>query len=250
MMTLSPWTSPPRQPELGPNVVHVWRVALRAASGDVKSLGGLLTPDEVDRASRFRFQRDRDRFVIARGVLRTLLGTYIRIPPEQIRFQYSARGRPSLAPDQNDTVLDFNLSHSHELALLAFSRGPAVGIDLEYVRHDMDHEQIAAHFFSAQEAASLRALSENLRAAAFFNCWTRKEAFIKATGEGLSRPLDQFSVSLVPGEAARLLAIQGQPEEISKWFIQALEPGPGYAAALVAQSQVERIHYWEYPPSG
>ncbi len=241
------WVSPPRQPELESNDVHVWRVSLRVALIHVKDLFRLLAPEEIDRALRFHFQRDHDHFVIVRGVLRILLGAYIQIPPEQSRFQYSARGRPSLALDQADAMLDFNVSHSHELALLTFSRGRAVGIDLEYVRQDIAHEQIAEHFFSAQEVASLQALSDNLRATAFFNCWTRKEAFIKATGEGLSRPLDQFSMSLAPGEAARLLAIQGQPEELSKWFIQDLEPGPGYAAALVAQNPVEHIHHWEYP---
>jgi 4'-phosphopantetheinyl transferase len=246
MISLDPWVSPPRQPELEPNDIHVWRVSLRAASIHAKSLFELLTPDEVDRALRFHFQRDRDRFVIVRGVLRILLSIYIRIPPEQIRLQYSTYGRPSLAPDQSDTLLDFNVSHSQELALLAFSQGQAVGIDLEYVRQDIVHEQIAEHFFSAQEVASLRALPGDLQAAAFFNCWTRKEAFIKATGEGLSRPLDQFSMSLVPDEAARLLAIQGQPEEVPKWFIQSLEPGSGYAAALVAQRPVEHIHHWDY----
>jgi 4'-phosphopantetheinyl transferase len=249
MIALDPWLSPPQQPELEPNDVHVWRVSLHTASIHAKSLFKLLTPDEVDRALRFHFQRDRDRFVIVRGVLRILLSTYIRIPSGQVRLQYSARGRPSLAPGQSDILLDFNVSHSQELALLAFRRGQAVGIDVEYVRQDIVHEQIAEHFFSAQEVASLRALPGDLRAAAFFHCWTRKEAFIKATGEGLSRPLDQFSMSLVPGEAARLLAVQGQPEEISKWFIQDVEPGPGYAAALVAQSPVEHIHHWDYPLS-
>lgn len=249
MISLDPWVSSSWQPELASNNVHVWRVSLRAASVNVKSLFRLLTHDEIDRALRFHFQRDRDHFVVVRGVLRILLGTYIQIPPEQIRFQYSVHGRPSLAPDQSDMMLDFNVSHSHELALLAFSRGRAVGIDLEYVRQDIVHEKIAEHFFSAQEVASLQTLSDNQRTAAFFNCWTRKEAFIKATGDGLTRPLDQFSVSLVPGEAAKLLAIQGQPEELSKWFIQNLEPGPGYAAALVAQSPVEHIHCQEYPLS-
>jgi len=248
MMTHSnDWDSPSRQPKLESNDIHVWRVSLHAASIRVKKLFEMLANDEIDRASRFYFQRDRDCFVIVRGVLRILLSTYIQTPPEQIRFQYSARGKPSLALGQNDAKLDFNVSHSHELALLAFTRGRAVGIDLEYVRPDIVHEQVAERVFSAQEIASLRALSYGLQPAAFFNCWTRKEAFIKATGEGLSRPLDQFSVSLVPGEAARLLAIHGQLEELSKWFIQDLEPRPGYAAALVAQNPVKQIRCWEYP---
>ncbi|RPI94870.1 MAG: 4'-phosphopantetheinyl transferase superfamily protein [Chloroflexi bacterium] len=247
MMTHSnDWNSPAHQPKLELNNIDVWRVSLRSVSTSAKNLFGLLANDEIDRARRFHFQRDRDRFVVVRGVLRILLSAYIPISPEQIRFQYSARGRPFLALDQNDVMLEFNVSHSHEMALLAFTRGPAVGIDVEYVHPDIVHEQVAERFFSAQEIASLRDLPDSLQAAAFFNCWTRKEAFIKATGEGLSRPLDQFSMSLIPDEAARLLTIQGQPEEASRWFVQDLEPGIGYAAALVAQNPVKQIHRWEY----
>jgi 4'-phosphopantetheinyl transferase len=176
-----------------------------------------------------------------------LLSAYMQMPPEQIRFQYSLRGRPSLALDQNDIRLDLNVSHSHEMALLAFSLGPAVGIDVEYMHPEIDHKQIAERFFSAQEIASLRNLPNSLQPIAFFSCWTRKEAFIKATGEGLSRPLDQFSMSLVPGEPAKLLAIQGQPDEVSKWFIQDLKVEPGYAAALAVQNPASQIHCWEYP---
>ncbi len=247
MMTHSnAWDSPPRQPVLESNDIHIWRVSLDSASIRVKDLFGLLANDEANRALRFHFQRDVNRFIIVRGVLRLLMSTYIQIPPEQIKFQYGARGRPFLTSDQNDSSLDFNVSHSHGLALLAFTSGRTVGIDLEYVRPDIAHEQVAEYFFSQQEIASLRSLSQNLQSAAFFNCWTRKEAFIKATGEGLSRPLNQFSMSLIPGDTARLLAIQGQPEELFKWFVQGLDPGPGYTAAVVAQNPVTQLRYWEY----
>lgn len=240
------WGPPAPQPELGPSDIHVWRVALHDASSKANAVSGLLTNDEIKRAQRFRFQQDRDRFVVVHAVLRILLGVYTPIPPEQICFQYNVHGKPYLALNQNHAMLDFNISHAHEMALLAFARGRAVGIDLEYVRSDIRHEQIAERFFAMQEIASLQSLSGSLQSAAFFNCWTRKEAFTKATGEGLSRSLSQFSMSLVPGEAARLLAIQGQPEEASKWFVQDLEPGPGYAGALVAREPVKQIYRWEY----
>jgi 4'-phosphopantetheinyl transferase len=247
MMTHSnTWNSPPRQPILESNNIHIWRVSLDSTSVRVKDLFGLLTNDEANCALRFHFQRDANRFIIVRGVLRLLLSTYLQIPPEQVRFRYGTHGRPFLASDQNDSFLDFNVSHSNGLALLAFTRGRAIGIDLEYVRQDIAHEQVADYFFSQQEIASLKSLPQSLRPVAFFNCWTRKEAFIKATGEGLSRPLNQFSMSLIPGDIAKLLAIQGEPDDLVKWFVHSLDPGPGYTGAIVFQNPVEQLRYWEY----
>jgi 4'-phosphopantetheinyl transferase len=245
------WGSPPHQLQLEPNDIHIWRVSLPIKSIKAITLSRLLTVDEVIRAQRFHFQRDYNCYVVARGILRILLGAYNHIPPEHIRFQYSAHGRPSLILEQNAAMLDFNISHSHEMALMAFTRGPlaVVGVDLEYVRPDIAHEQIAEHFFSTQEVTSLRALPTRLQSIAFFNCWTRKEALIKASGEGLSKSLDQFSMSLTPGEDAKLLSVLGQPEELSKWFVQDLQPGAGYTAAIVARNPVEKIYKWEYPLS-
>lgn len=244
------WVLPSRQPVLEAGDVHVWRVSLHTASAPAQKLHRLLADDEVNRAQRFYFSRDRDNFVVVRGLLRVLLGAYLQIPPQAIKFQYGAGGKPLLASDQTHVALDFNLSHSRELALLAFTYNQAIGIDLEYVQPEIVWEQIAERFFSPQEIASLRALPDNLQPAAFFNCWTRKEAFIKATGEGLSRPLDQFSMSLVPDEAARLLTIQGKPDELSKWFVQDLQPRPGYAAAIVVRNPVKQVYRWEYPLVG
>jgi 4'-phosphopantetheinyl transferase len=244
---LSTWAIPPNQLVLESCEVHIWRVSLQNASTQAQKLQGLLADDEINRAQNFHFSYDRDRFVAVRGLLRILLTFYIQIPPEQIKFCYSSRGKPTLASNQNSTILNFNISHSRELALLAFTYNETIGIDVEYIRPEIVREQIAERFFSVQEAATLRALPDNLQPMAFFNCWTRKEAFIKATGEGLSRPLDQFSVSLAPGEPAKLLDIQGEPQELSNWHVQELDVGPDYGAALVVKKPVKQIHCWEYP---
>ena len=241
------WALPPHQPMLEVGDVHVWRVSLHTASAQAQKLYWLLGDDEVNRAQRFYFSRDRDSFVVVRGFLRVFLGTYLQISPQEIKFQYSARGKPLLVSNQTNAALNFNLSHSHELALLTFTYNQAIGIDLEYIRPEIVREQIAERFFSVQETATLRELPESLQPAAFYDCWTRKEAFVKATGEGLSRPLDQFSMSLTPGEPARLLHVQGEPQEPSTWLIQDLDAGSGYRAALAVKKPVSHLHYWETP---
>jgi 4'-phosphopantetheinyl transferase len=246
---LPEWALPPSQPVLDAGDVHVWRVSLHAPSAQAQKLHWLLTDDEMSRAQRFYFSRDRDNFVVVRGLLRVLLGAYLQIPPQAIRFQYSARGKPALVSNQTDPALNFNLSHSHKLALLAFTYNRAIGIDLEYIRPEIAREQIAERYFSAQETETLRALPDNLQPMAFFNCWTRKEAFIKATGEGLARPLDQFSMSLTPGEPARLLHIQGEPQEPSTWLVQELDAGLDYRAVLAVKKPVRQLYCWKNPLS-
>jgi 4'-phosphopantetheinyl transferase len=241
------WVSPPDMCELKLGDVHVWRVALDTAVYQLGSLRELLASDEIRRMQNFHFSRDRDRFGFVRGILRVLLGVYLQIPPKQIEFHYTAYGKPILALGQIDTALNFNVSHSHELALLAFTRGRAIGVDLENIRPEIAREKIAERFFSPQETATLRMLPDHLQPRAFFNCWTRKEAFVKATGDGLSRSLDQFSMSLVPGEPALLLNIQGEPQEHSNWLIQELDAGPDYAAALAVHGPVGQTYCWECP---
>jgi 4'-phosphopantetheinyl transferase len=239
------WESPPLQPVLKAGDIHIWRISLHTASTQAQRLYWQLSNDELSRAQHFHFRQDRDNFVVVRSMLRILLGAYLQIVPQEIKFQYSVLGKPTLHMNQIDATLNFNLSHSRELALLAFTYNEAVGIDLEYIRPEIVGEQIAEQFFSVQETATLRGLPNNLQSAAFFNCWTRKEAFIKATGDGLSRPLDQFSVSLAPGEPARLLNIYGKPQEPSNWHIEDLDVGPSYKAALAVKRPIGRLYCWE-----
>jgi 4'-phosphopantetheinyl transferase len=142
--------------------------------------------------------------------------------------------------------IHFNLSHSHRLALLAVARDREVGVDIEYLRVDVATEPLAEHFFSPQEVAALRALPDGLQAEAFFAAWTRKEAYIKARGRGLTSPLDQFAVSLSPGEPAKLLWVQGDDQEASRWSLRRLDPGPGYAGALAAESDDWALAFWQW----
>ncbi len=220
---------------LAPNEVHVWHRHLECKSVDQEYFCLLLSPDETARAQRFRFESDRNNFIVARGTLRELLGQYLTIPPGDLRFSYSAFGRPSVAGFNAPLAFDFNISHSGGVALMAFSMGRQVGIDVEKIRQDFTTGEIADRFFSLAERAALRALREEQRHAAFFRCWTRKEAFIKALGEGLSHPLDRFDVSLNPGAPAALLATRPDAKEARRWELYDIELPSDYAAALALE---------------
>jgi 4'-phosphopantetheinyl transferase len=240
------WRPPPAALTLSRAEVHVWRAALDPAASCVEQLQRTLSADELHRAARFRFPRDRRRFIVGRGALRDILGRYLGVPPCALGFRYNAYGKPALADVTAEGGLCFNVSHSHELALFAVTCGREVGVDIEYLRQEIACETIAEHFFSARERASLLALPTEVKPQAFFNCWTRKEAYIKAHGEGLSLPLDQFDVSLAPGEPAALLATHSEPREALRWSLQALTPGPGYVAALAVEGQDWHLTCWQW----
>ena len=215
---------------LEPDEVHVWCADLRQLAGRAAEFELILSPEERQKAARFYFADDRERYVSARGLLRTLLGAYLRKPPAELSFSYNAWGKPALS----DCALEFNLSHSRDLALYALARDRAVGIDVEFIRDDPACLEIAEGHFSRREVKTLRALHRSQRAPAFFNCWTRKEALIKAQGQGLSLPLNAFDVSLAPGEPAALLNVEAAARELSRWSLQALTPAPNYVAAVAA----------------
>ncbi len=242
----TPWSISPRNPTLGDDEVHVWRAALDVHAPHVQSLRRTLTADERARAERFYFQKDREQFIVARGLLRAILGRYLDAEPSQLRFSYSPYGKPSLAGEFNADALCFNLSHADGLALYAVTRGRQLGIDIEHVRADLADEQVAERFFSPREVAELRTFSGSMRPLAFFNCWTRKEAYIKARGEGLSLALDQFDVSLAPGGPAALLSTAGNPLEAFRWSLRELTPGAGYVAALAAEGNNWRLRSWQW----
>ncbi len=241
------WFPPPADLALSSDDVHVWRASLDLPASCVQSLQRTLAADELNRAERFYFQKDRKHFIAARGLLRAILSQYLDMEPGQLRFCYSPYGKPSLATTPGQDMLSFNVSHSHGLAIYALTRGREIGADLERVRADLDCEQIAARFFSPRENAVLCALPAKVKPKAFFNCWTRKEAYIKARGGGLSLPLDQFDVSLAPGELAMLLNTRGDPQEATRWSLQALTPGPGYVAALAVEGHGWRLACWQWP---
>jgi 4'-phosphopantetheinyl transferase len=168
------------------------------------------------------------------------------VEPSQLRFRYNRYGKPALAGELAEDWLRFNLSHSHGLALYAFTENREIGVDLEFIRPELAGEEIARRFFSSAEAAELAALPSHLRTEAFFNCWTRKEAYIKARGKGLSLPLDQFDVSLAPGKPAALLRARGEPDESSRWSLTALAPAQGYVAALAVEGHAYQLRCWRW----
>ncbi|HEY0378614.1 MAG TPA: 4'-phosphopantetheinyl transferase superfamily protein [Pyrinomonadaceae bacterium] len=222
------------------NEVHVWHADLDRTAERMPDLLQTLTPDEREKAGRFRFRKDRDRFVVARGLLRAILGDYLQVRPRQLRFTYGPHGKPSLPSEFGRGALQFNLSHSQGQALYAVACRRRVGVDIEQVRSDFTCLEIAQRFFSSREVDVLRSLPPEKQTEAFFNCWTRKEAYIKARGEGLSLPLDQFSVSLAPGEPAALLSC-GESQEPSRWSLRGLEVGPGFVAALAVEGHDYRL---------
>jgi 4'-phosphopantetheinyl transferase len=247
---IMPWHSPPDALVLGRDEVHVWRVSLDQPRALREGFLHTLAADERARAVRYHFERDRQHFIVTRGVLRVVLGRYLNRAPECVAFCYGAHGKPSLADNTDPHAIRFNVSHSHGVALYAVTRGREVGIDLERIRSDLAVMELAERFFSQREIATLRTLPIEARRQAFFHCWTRKEAYIKACGEGLSMPLDQFDVSLVPGEPAAVLGSQRDPAGFSGWSLQELPLAADYAAALAVEGHDWCLACWQWPDPG
>lgn len=238
------WPAAPEQLALGENEIHVWRTPLNLPASHLEQLQRLLSEEEAGRAARFYFARDRNHWIAARATLRSLLGRYLGVAPLDLSFAANAYGKLSLSSPPEGERLHFNLSHSGEFALYAFAYEREVGVDIERMRANIEYTELATHYFSACECAALRALPEHLQEEAFFLCWSRKEAYIKARGMGLSLALDQFDVSLTPGEPARLLGSREEPYITERWSLQALWPAEGYAGALVAEGSGWQVRCW------
>ena len=236
-MSLTP--SLPSSFQLASDEVHSWCASLDVPPETSARLYATLTPDERTRSARFRFEREQQRFIAARGVLRDLLGRYLQIQPGKISFVYNAFGKPDLGPEFANR-LKFNLSHSAGLALIAITTASNVGVDLEYIQAQSAHADIAQCFFSAAEVDYLSALPGHLYAEAFFSCWTKKEAYLKACGEGLATPLNSFSVPLTTEPAPT-------PVELcAGWSLYTLRPAPGYAGALAIEGTAWRLRQWQW----
>ena len=220
-----------RSLQLARRDVHTWCVGLDVPPETAAGLYAALTNDERDRSARFRFEHDRRRFIVARGVLRELLGRYLRTNPGWIRFVYNAHGKPALGPEFGRR-LRFNLSHSADLAIIAVAGDADVGVDLEHIRPQPDCSVIARQFFSAREVAELHRRPSHLHTEAFFRCWTKKEAYVKAHGRGLQMPLKSFSVPLTtdPLRAHDM-------ESARPWSLYTLQPAPGYIGALAVEGR-------------
>jgi len=238
---MNSWPRPPAElPALEQNV-HVWAVRLDDARVDLDLGRDLLSPVERERAARFKFERDQRRYLVAHVALHEILSRYLPIDPPRLSFDLGANGKPRLSQPLASSGVEFNLSHSNEMALLAVTHGREVGVDIEYVKEDFEFQEIAERFFTAREVAALRGLPASLQRQAFFKCWTSKEAFLKAKGTGLSGALDEVEIALTADEQVRITA------SVPGWSLAELDSIDGYEAVLVvAGAPVPICNYlWE-----
>jgi 4'-phosphopantetheinyl transferase len=242
MNTSGPNLTSDGSPVLPPDEVHLRRVDLEAIYAEESRWEKLLSTDERERAFRFRFPRDRQHFIAARAMLRTFLGKYLGVAPAALSFSYSEKGKPRLSQNHAENGVTFNLSHSGGVALYAFSLHRELGVDVEHIRRDFEVEAIARRFFSMHEQKQLAELPAEDRPEVFFRCWSRKEAYIKATGDGLSLPLSQFDVSLDPGNTDALVTTRPNAAEAARWRLTDVSAGSDYAAALCVRGRDWKLH--------
>jgi 4'-phosphopantetheinyl transferase len=243
MNATAEWACPAERPVVSSNATHVWRASLEIEPAALQRLKSTLAKNELERAERFIFDQDRNRFIAARGILRDVLARYLQCAPQTIEFVYGARGKPAISNGSSCDPLRFNLSHSHGLALIGLAREREIGIDVERIRPEFAGEEIAKRYFSAKEIVELSHLPADLRTEAFFLCWTRKEAYIKARGEGLHIPLDSFDVSLTPGLPPEL-----NSSDCFRWSMRSFSPRSGYVAATVEEGKGSRLRRFNWAP--
>ncbi len=227
------------------NEVHIWQASLQQSDEAYRALEATLSPDEIARADRFKFPHDRRHYVIGRGILRNLLGRYRSTDAASLRFKYSAYGKPAL-PDEEKDSLYFNLSHSAEQALFAFAHHPDLGIDLEFMRENIEVDEIAERFFSRDEVDYIMARPPSEHRRLFFTCWTRKEAFIKAVGSGLSFPLASFTVDLTGDDDTGLLKTEWDEAERFEWILRNIEVAGKYRAALAVRCKDATVRRYNW----
>lgn len=224
--------------------VQLWRADLAAIRENESRWQKLLSSDESNRAERFHFPADRQRFVASRALLRLILAGYLGTDPKRLIFSYSKQEKPSLAADDASGGITFNVSHSAEIALFAFTRRREIGVDVEEIRCDFEVETIANRFFSAKEKEQLAALPNDKKFEAFFRCWTRKEAYIKATGDGLSLALHQFDVSILAQDTDALIATRPDHTVAALWSLREIPAGVGHVAALCVRGRDWQMKNW------
>jgi 4'-phosphopantetheinyl transferase len=228
------WSHPSSRAQFPVGRIDIWKVQLDQLETLVSQTNNL-SSDEIARANRFHFEKDKGRFAQCRSVLRDILSDYLGIPGAEIRFEYLKGGKPRVVVDQNPGGLQFNVSHSANVALIAVGSEHQLGVDIEKIRSDVDDVELAERFFSVRERSELGALPDHLRLAGFFACWTRKEAFLKATGDGLSFPLTDFSVTTHPESEPRLEEIKGNTEVGNQWFLADLRGIDGFRATVAVE---------------
>lgn len=227
--------------------VHVYRVLLDRRAAEMEAVRRLLSSDEQSRARRYRFARDAERYAVARGALRILLGGYTGAEPQDVVMGYYGNGKPFLEWPASRSPLHFNVSHSHALAVCVFSRMGPLGVDVERIRPLPECHELAARYFSASEQATLAEVPREHRIESFFRCWTRKEAFVKARGDGLGASLTDFDVSLAPGVPARLLRWRDTAGDAIGWKLYDLQTAPGFVGALALCGEAKQVRYWSGP---
>ncbi|MBD0264669.1 MAG: 4'-phosphopantetheinyl transferase superfamily protein [Tolypothrix sp. Co-bin9] len=235
-MTNDQWLKAPTDLTLSVDDVHVWRVELSRSQLQLQELAETLSSDEQVRAKRFHFEQHRQHFIAGRGILRSILGRYLSVEPQALQFEYETRGKPFLADKFAKSGLSFNLSHSQGLALYGVCRRP-IGVDLECIRENTDVEALAKRFFTEREYEVVRSLPPNQQQQVFFRYWTCKEAYLKATGAGLSQ-LEQVEILLTPTQPASL-----QSEE---WSLTELIPANNYLGAVAVAGQNLHLQCWQF----
>ncbi|MEW6237226.1 MAG: 4'-phosphopantetheinyl transferase superfamily protein [Candidatus Omnitrophota bacterium] len=230
------WSDPPASLILCPQEVHVWRAHLDITPQTLGRFYLLLSEEERVRTDRFCFPKHRNRFIASHGALREILSRYLSIDSQEIAYRNNDYGKPYLA----NSPIEFNLSHSHLMALIAVAERRRIGVDVEWMRENIEYESIARRFFSPQEAANIKSIPS------FFHCWTRKEAYIKAQGMGLSIPLDSFEVSTDPNDEEVRLTIHDPANERERWTIKTIDVKEGYAAAAAVEDETGVFHFWEW----
>lgn len=233
---------PPAQIDLPAGEVHLWSARLDPPNEFLQECASLLSEDERHRADKFRAGSLRNHYIAGRGTLRMLLARYLPTPPNSFALTYQPHGKPQLGPPWNACGLEFNLSHSHDLAVYTFTRGSEIGIDVEWIRPMPNAAELLARFFSPQEVQQWRQMPVERQLQAFFQGWTRKEAWLKAVGSGLSFPLNQFCVTL--DGPPRVLSIRGDAHEAAAWWLESCEPSDGYVAAVARRGKAQTVHHW------
>ena len=240
------WAVPSSEISLFRDDVHLWLASSKQGSGCLQYMQSLLVGDEILRAKKFFFEEDRRRYIISRGFLRIILGRYLDIEPKELCFSYNSYNKPLLEGTFLGDYIRFNLSHSGDLILYAITLGREVGVDIEKISFNENADDIVDRFFSEEEKEDFRHLSHDLRQEAFFKCWTRKEAYIKARGKGMTIPLDGFSVSLLPDEEPALKYVKGNEDEVKRcWAIKDVIPGDGYVSAVATEGDGMNYRYWQ-----
>lgn len=237
------WMKPPNELTLELNQVDIWRISINLASETVQWAESVLSADEFQRAARFHFDADRQRFIVSHACLRDVLSRYLDCKLDQIFFTVGEYGKPTLTSNPN---LEFNISHSGDYALIAVARNHKVGIDVERLRDGLEIEKIARRFFSEEENSELAGLPPKQQTTGFFNCWTRKEAYIKAHGLGLSLHLESFDVSLTPNQPAILRATRPDATIASRWTLLSLDIDPQYAGAVAVEGGNLDFRFWDW----